>query len=308
MKISFLVPAHNEEKIIEKTISHLVKIPIANYEILIGLDGCTDNTENIVKSYSKKDKKIRYFNLNLRKGKPEVVDFLIKKAKGDVIVINDADWLFSAKSKDKYEDYFEVFKDKEIGGIAESFPVEWDKNKLKKSNMGYQMVAYSTKYWLDYQKTKYISKKGKNYFLDRPTMFLTNIFRKELYKKNFSLGDDFERTVHIINSGKKIVIFKEEDFPRMKAIYDRVNIKDLFKQKIRTSIARKQLSSSNSMEVGLISYYIPSTWYIFKESWKESYKIGIIVSFWILINVFAIIISKFIKMETKEGWRLRARR
>ena len=50
-KISFLIPAHNEEKIIATTISHLLKIPYDNYEVIIGLDGCTDKTEEIVKNF-----------------------------------------------------------------------------------------------------------------------------------------------------------------------------------------------------------------------------------------------------------------
>jgi len=53
-KISFLISAHNEEKIIGRTLENLINLPYENYEIILGLDGCTDNTERIVKSFERK--------------------------------------------------------------------------------------------------------------------------------------------------------------------------------------------------------------------------------------------------------------
>ena len=54
MKLSFLIPAHNEEKIISKTLNNLINLPYENYEVLVGLDGCTDRTEEIVKRFKAK--------------------------------------------------------------------------------------------------------------------------------------------------------------------------------------------------------------------------------------------------------------
>ena len=54
IKISFLIAAHNEEKIIGKTLENLLRLPYSNFEVIIGLDGCTDNTEKIVKNYCEK--------------------------------------------------------------------------------------------------------------------------------------------------------------------------------------------------------------------------------------------------------------
>ena len=56
--------AHNEEKIIERTLKNLMHIPYENYEVLIGLDGCTDRTEEIVKSFCERSNKFRYFSLS----------------------------------------------------------------------------------------------------------------------------------------------------------------------------------------------------------------------------------------------------
>src|SRR3989344_7828448 len=192
-KISFLVAAHNEEKIIAKTLLNLLNLPYDNYEVLIGLDGCTDKTEEIVRGFTKKSKKIRYFSLNLRKGKPEVIDFLMKKTTGEIVIINDADWIFTLDGNEKLEEYLSVFKDKKIGGIAESFPVEWDKKKIKSGNIGFRIVAYGTYFWFEFQKKKFAAERKGKLYVENPKMFLTNVFRRKLYKKSLSLGDDFER-------------------------------------------------------------------------------------------------------------------
>jgi len=94
MKLSFLIPAHNEEKVIGKTLENLLNIPHKDYEVIIGLDGCTDGTEEIVKEFVKKSNKFKYKSLNLRSGKPTVINEIIKYAKGNIIIINDADWIF----------------------------------------------------------------------------------------------------------------------------------------------------------------------------------------------------------------------
>ena len=128
------------------------------------------------------------------------------------------------------------------------------------------------------------------------------------YKKNVSLGDDFERTQHIFNSGQDIVLFPQEDMPRMLATYGKISFKDFFKQKVRTAIARRQLKENKQMSVNIKNYYFPAVWFIFKESWKISIYIGFLMSFWILTTSFATLLSKFKDSDTKKGWMLRADR
>ena len=78
----------------------------------------------------------------------------MKRAKGEIIIINDADWLFTANNKKSIEKFFSVFDSPKIGGIAESFPVEWKKG-MNEANLGYKMTAYSNYLWLEFQKNKF---------------------------------------------------------------------------------------------------------------------------------------------------------
>jgi glycosyltransferase involved in cell wall biosynthesis len=307
-KLSFIIAAHNEEKIIENTILNLLKIPYSNYEILIGLDGCTDNTEEIVEKLSKNFSKVKYRKLNLREGKPRVVDEMIKKAKGEIIIINDADWIFRVKNKESFDEFFSVFEDLKIGGIAESFPAEWHVDRLKAGDLGYRMEAYSSYLWYEFQKDNFTYKKNNLRYLKVPKMFMTNIFRKELYKKNYSLGDDFERTYDIMSGGHKIVIFENEEIPRIATTYTSTSLRDLFRQKVRTSIARDQLKDLKKSDVNIENYYLPVIKYIFKNSWKLGINIGLMMSLWIFISTSSVILSKFKSFGTKEGWNIRIKR
>lgn len=301
-KISFLIAAHNEEKIIGKTLDNLLHIPYENYEVIVGLDGCTDGTEEIVKSYCRKSKKFRYYSLNLRNGKPAVINHIVMKSKGEVIIINDADWIFRVKNKRSIEKMIGLFEESKVGGIAESFPVEWA--NLKKSNFIYKMVAYTHYYWFDFQKKKF-SNKG---FIKKPDMFLTNIFRRSLYKTNSSLGDDFERTHDIMNEGFKIAIFYNPEMPRMVASYNKITLSDFFKQKIRTAMARKQVNIETDKNINLFNYGIPSAFYIILKSFRKNLLVGLYSISWFFLTFLATIFSKFKKVETKEGWLLRAKR
>lgn len=304
-KISFLIAAHNEEEVIGPCIENLLSIPYNNYEILIGLDGCTDNTKKIIEKFPKSNK-LKYYELNIREGKAKVINFLVKKAKGDIIVIHDADWLFKFNNKKYFEKMFNIFKDSSIGGIAESFPVEFDKNKIKNGNLGYKMVAYSSYYWLNFQKEKFTKKIHENiYQITEPSMFLVNILRKNLYNENTTLGDDFERTHNIVKRGYKVILFNDFNMPRMIAIYDKIYLKNLFKQKIRTAIARKQLSKKQ--DINLNNYYLKATNNLITNSFKDGFKIGFYVFFWIILSTISTFLSKFKKQNTTEGWTLRAR-
>ncbi len=308
MKISFLMAAHNEEKIIGEALDSLSKIPYENYEVIIGLDGCTDGTEGIVKRYCKKNKKMRYFKLNLREGKPAVINEIIQKAKGEIIIINDADWIFKFGNEKMFRNMLSVFKNPKIGGIADSFPVEWQEDKLKKAGIGFKMVAYSSYFWLQFQKKAFAEKNSSEEyaFLKKPTMFLTNIFRRKLYNRNSSLGDDFERTYDVMAQGYKIVFFSDIEMPRMISTYDKVNIRDLFKQKIRTAIARRQIEPEQ--KINFTNYYFPAVVYMNRESWKNGVETGLLVALWTVLTAFSSLLSRFSKKDTKEGWTLRAKR
>ncbi len=82
---SIVIPAHNEEMRIEKTLQAYTKL-FKNAEIIVVLNGCIDNTKNVVKKF---DVKILEFKDRLGKGGAIIEGF--KVAKGKILAFTDAD-------------------------------------------------------------------------------------------------------------------------------------------------------------------------------------------------------------------------
>ena len=86
-KISVVIPAHNEEKYIEKCLLSLENqsIPRKDYEIIVVNDSSTDKTKSVAKKYAD-----RVIDVHARiVGKARDVGF--KKASGWIIASTDAD-------------------------------------------------------------------------------------------------------------------------------------------------------------------------------------------------------------------------
>jgi len=91
-KLSVVIPAYNEEKRIHRTLDSYAKFfskKVKDFEIIVVLNNCNDNTLKIVKNF--KNKKIKYLNFKEAIGKGGAILEGFKVAKGDLIGFVDAD-------------------------------------------------------------------------------------------------------------------------------------------------------------------------------------------------------------------------
>lgn len=93
--ISILIPAYNEEEVLDMLYERLGKLAQDNdnygFEFLFINDGSRDNTLEIIKKYAEKDKRISYINLSRNFGKEIAMVAGFDYVKGDATVIIDAD-------------------------------------------------------------------------------------------------------------------------------------------------------------------------------------------------------------------------
>lgn len=93
--ISLLIPARNEEKNIANILDSIILEDYKNFEVIVLNDASTDKTEDILKSYSQKDTRIKYiFGEKLPNdwlGKNWACHQLSRVAKGDYLLFLDAD-------------------------------------------------------------------------------------------------------------------------------------------------------------------------------------------------------------------------
>ncbi|MBW1803352.1 MAG: glycosyltransferase [Deltaproteobacteria bacterium] len=92
--VSVGVMAHNEENIIGRCLDSLInqKIQMSTIkEIIVVSSGSTDATDEIVKSYAKKNTSIRLIIQPERLGKASAINAFLSRAKGEIAVLISAD-------------------------------------------------------------------------------------------------------------------------------------------------------------------------------------------------------------------------
>jgi len=103
MKISVIIPAHNEEKYLGKTLENLREQNYLNYETIIICNGCNDKTEEVAKKYLNQNTKIFSLdqaNVSLARNHGA------QHAQGELLVFLDADTLLSPNGLRKISEDF----------------------------------------------------------------------------------------------------------------------------------------------------------------------------------------------------------
>jgi glycosyltransferase involved in cell wall biosynthesis len=96
MTLSILIPAYNEEKTLHLILDKVAAVKLVNdieKEIIIVNDCSSDDTEGAIKRYMEAhpELSISYYAHEVNKGKGAALHTGIKKAKGDYLIIQDAD-------------------------------------------------------------------------------------------------------------------------------------------------------------------------------------------------------------------------
>ncbi len=103
-KISIIIPAYNEEKVISHTIEALLETKYPKKEIIFVDDGSNDNTLSIAMRYNEKIKVLHKEN----GGKASALNYGLVYATGEIVVIVDADTIIGRNSLKEIVKGFEV--------------------------------------------------------------------------------------------------------------------------------------------------------------------------------------------------------
>jgi len=112
--VSIIVPAYNEERVIEATIRSLLNSNYDNFEIIVIDDGSQDRTSEVVREHFDGHPLVKLFT-EPNAGKAEALNLGLRQAKGDVIVALDADTQFPG---DTIRMLARRFVDPQIGAVA----------------------------------------------------------------------------------------------------------------------------------------------------------------------------------------------
>jgi cellulose synthase/poly-beta-1,6-N-acetylglucosamine synthase-like glycosyltransferase len=94
--VSVIMSVHNEEMVIQDKIRSIYYslYPLNKFEVLVGSDNSTDGTNNILKVYSENYEHFHFFPFSKRQGKPAVINSLVEKARGEILILTDAKVFF----------------------------------------------------------------------------------------------------------------------------------------------------------------------------------------------------------------------
>jgi biofilm PGA synthesis N-glycosyltransferase PgaC len=113
--VSVVISAHNEAASIARKIENLLSLdyPSDRLEILVGSDGSTDATAEVLRSFN--DVRLRAFIFENRRGKPAVLNTLIPKAHGDIVVLCDVRQMFDEQALTALT---RPFADPQVGAVT----------------------------------------------------------------------------------------------------------------------------------------------------------------------------------------------
>lgn len=139
--VTIMVPAHNEEVVIENTIHYLMnELNCAQYEVLVMDDGSTDDTPNILNRLMKQYDNLRVIRIEKNKGKAHAFDIGIGFAKGELILSNDADTVPEPDAINLYFNYFLREDSTNIAAVTANMDVQNRSRLITKS----QTVEFSS--------------------------------------------------------------------------------------------------------------------------------------------------------------------
>lgn len=192
--VSLYIAAYNEEKVIAQKLEnslHLLTKGIP-FEIVVGSDGSTDRTNEIIQQYMKQYDNIRLLNFSDRQGKVNVLNRGIPLCKGNIIILSDANAMYNTGCIMSIVPHF---RDLRVGCVAGEKRV-LQENRMISSNEGAYWKLESKIKRMESQIETVIGADGACYAIRK------NLFVK--LPKETSV-DDFLLSMKIVEQGYCIV-------------------------------------------------------------------------------------------------------
>lgn len=113
-RVTLIIAAHNEESVIADKLRNCLELeyPADRLEILLGCDGCTDDTVAIASAAEISNLQIFDFE---RSGKPVTLNKLVRHATGDVLVFSDANTMYG---REALQALVRHFRDGRVGAVC----------------------------------------------------------------------------------------------------------------------------------------------------------------------------------------------
>jgi cellulose synthase/poly-beta-1,6-N-acetylglucosamine synthase-like glycosyltransferase len=115
--ISIIMSVYNEEELILEKLRSIfhTSYPEEKMELLVGSDASTDMTNDKLHMYANDQAGLRVFTYDERQGKPSVINRLREEAMGEILILTDANVMFT---EDTLFELVKHFKNPEVGLVG----------------------------------------------------------------------------------------------------------------------------------------------------------------------------------------------
>ncbi|MCC6396050.1 MAG: glycosyltransferase family 2 protein [Bacteroidetes bacterium] len=193
-KVSVVISAFNEESVLREKLNNLSSLvyPSGRIEFLIGSDGSSDGTVSILQASTLPG--LRVLAFPERRGKCAVLNDLVSKAGGEIVVFSDANTIYDCQA---LEHMIRHFADHELGGVCGELKLRSGaENAAGKGESSYWKYETAIKKWESAYKTT-VGATGGVYAI-----------RKALYKPlpvRKPIVDDFLIPLEIVRRGYRMI-------------------------------------------------------------------------------------------------------
>lgn len=231
--VTVIVPAHNEEKTLERALISIFNSTYKNVDLIIVSDTSTDDTVRIAQRFRRKYKdnfkKVKIINVKVR-GKARALNEGLKYASGSLFMCLDAD---SALAPEALSTAVQCFREKSLGSLSSNVKIFPNKGVLN--------ILQRVEYLIGYQMKKAETITGIQYIVGGiGSMYRTKILRNLNFYETDTITEDIDLSMKLVEKyGKKKYIGYD---PGVVAFTEAVvNVPDLIRQRFRWKYGRYQV-------------------------------------------------------------------
>ncbi len=190
--VSVLMPAYNTANYIAEAINSILNQTFSDFELIIINDGSTDNTHQIISSFS--DARIKYYQNDGNKGLTFIRNKLIQLASCDYLAFLDSD---DIAERNRLEIEYNILKLNHDLGLVSASVTSLDENN-KRDNINW-------KFDLDTDKLK-THLLFYNPIVTSTVMFKKEILPKEIFREEYPPCEDYDLWTRMLLNSKGIVL------------------------------------------------------------------------------------------------------
>lgn len=143
--VTVMIPAHNEETGVTKTLDSVCNSTYKNLQVIVVDDASTDTTRKVVERYVRDnpEKPVEFLSIIMNRGKAAALNFAIQeKARGEFVMTLDADSVI-----DRYavENAMKYFEDPNVAGVAANVKIYHQQSIIALLQMFEHMIGYRSK-------------------------------------------------------------------------------------------------------------------------------------------------------------------